>query len=159
MTDFGRIGQSLFSKSISAASSWPAKSASIGQSGRPSPWHRSINRHFPDNTQIQGNHTTGPTAEGTASFPQPSDRLILETGPRLEDHSVIFLAIQTHLSCRFLLAVDSLGLPRSGSWSQIINQAQDFAEQFLRHGNFGQLGRDIPAMADHLGTDLHQPLS
>ncbi len=29
-------------------------------------------------------------------------------GLRLEGHSVIFLAIQTNLSCRFLLAVDSL---------------------------------------------------
>ena len=33
--------------------------------------------------------------------------MILVIGPRLEGHSVIFLAIQTHLSCRFLLAVDS----------------------------------------------------
>ena len=40
---------------------------------------------------------------------QPSDGMILVIGPRLEGHSVIFLAIQTHLSCRFLLAVDSLG--------------------------------------------------
>ena len=54
---------------------------------------------------------------------QPSDGMILVIGPRLEGHSVIFLAIQTHLSCRFLLAVDSLGLRRSGSSSQIINQA------------------------------------
>ena len=46
---------------------------------------------------------------------QPSDGMILVIGPRLEGHSVIFLAIQTHLSCRFLLAVDSLGLRRSGS--------------------------------------------
>ena len=38
---------------------------------------------------------------------QPSDGMILVIGPRLEGHSVIFLAIQTHLSCRFLLAVDS----------------------------------------------------
>ena len=52
---------------------------------------------------------------------QPSDGMILVIGPRLEGHSVIFLAIQTHLSCRFLLAVDSLGLRRSGSSSQIIN--------------------------------------
>ena len=52
---------------------------------------------------------------------QPSDGMILVIGPRLEGHSVIFLAIQTHLSCRFLLAVDSLGLRRSGSSSQFIN--------------------------------------
>jgi hypothetical protein len=54
--------------------------------------------------------------------------MILVIDPRLEDHSVIFLAIQTHPSCRFHLAVDFLGLSRSGSWSQIINQAQDFPE-------------------------------
>jgi hypothetical protein len=65
-----------------------------------------------------------PTAKGTVSPLQPSDVLILVIGPRLEGHSFIFLAIQTHLSCRFLLAVDSLGLRQSGSWSQIINQAQ-----------------------------------
>ena len=54
----------------------------------------------------------------------------------------------------FHLAVNFLGLRRNGSWSQIINQAQDFPEQFLRHGNFGQLERGVAAMADHLGTDL-----
>jgi len=85
--------------------------------------------------------------------------MILVIGPRLEGHSVIFLVIQTHLSCRFLLAVDSLGLRRSGSWSQIINQAQDFPEQFPRHGNLRQLERDVAAMSDNLGTDLHQLLS
>ena len=74
-----------------------------------------------------------PTAKGTVSPMQPSDGMILVIGPRLEGHSVIFLAIQTHLSCRFLLAVDSLGLRRSGSSSQIINQAQDFPEQVPRH--------------------------
>jgi hypothetical protein len=68
---------------------------------------------------------------------QPSDGLILVSGLRSEDHSAIFLAIQTHLTCRFLLAVDSLGLRRGGSWSQIINQAQDFPEQFLRHRHLG----------------------
>ena len=47
-----------------------------------------------------------PTAKGTVSPMQPSDGMILVIGPRLEGHSVIFLAIQTHLSCRFLLAVD-----------------------------------------------------
>ncbi len=31
--------------------------------------------------------------------------MILVIGPRLKGHSVISLAIQTHLSCRFLLAV------------------------------------------------------
>jgi len=63
----------------------------------------------------------------------------------------VFSVIQTHLSCRFYLAVDFLGLRRSGSWSQIINQARDFPEQFLRHGNLGQLERDVPAMASENG--------
>ncbi len=85
---------------------------------------------------------------------QPSDGLILEIGPRLEDHSPRFSAIQTHPSCRFHLTVDFPGLRRSGSWSQIIGQAQDFPEQFLRHGNLGQLERDVPAMADNFGADL-----
>ncbi len=38
--------------------------------------------------------------------------MILEIGPRLEGHSVIFPAIQTHLSYRFLLAIDCLSLGR-----------------------------------------------
>ena len=54
--------------------------------------------------------------------------MILVIGPRLECHSVIFLVIQTHLSRCFYLAVDFLGLRRSGSSSQIIKQAQDFPE-------------------------------
>ena len=87
---------------------------------------------------------------------QPSDGMILVIGPRLEGHSVIFLAIQTHLSCRFLLAVDSLGLRRSGSSSQIINQAQDFPEQVPRHRHLSQLERNVAAMSDNLGPDLHQ---
>ena len=45
-----------------------------------------------------------------------------------ESHSANFVVIQTHLSRRFYLAVDFLGLRRSGSWSQIINQAQHFPE-------------------------------
>ncbi len=55
--------------------------------------------------------------------------MILAIGPRLEGHSVFFVAIQTHPSCRFLLAVDSLGLRRSGSWSQPVNEARDLGEQ------------------------------
>ena len=73
-----------------------------------------------------------PTAKGTVSPMQPSDGMILVIGPRLEGHSVIFLAIQTHLSCRFLLAVDSLGLRRSGSSSQIVNGGA-----ILGHGSGG----------------------
>ena len=94
--------------------------------------------------------------QGTVSPLQPSDGMILVIGPRLEGHSVIFLAIQTHLSCRFLLAVDSLGLHRSGSSSQIINQAQDFPEQVPRHRHLSQLERNVAAMSDNLGPDLHQ---
>ncbi len=84
--------------------------------------------------------------------------MILAIGPHLEGHSVIFLAIRTHLSCRFLLAVGFPGLRRSGSWSQIINQAQDFPEQVPRHRHLGQLKRDVPAMADNLGPDLDELL-
>ena len=98
------------------------------------------------------------TVEGTVSPLQPSDGLILEISPRLEAHLPSFSAIQTHSSCRFHLAVDAPGLRRSGSWSQIIDQAQDFPEQFPRHRHLGQLERDVAAMADHLGTDLHQLL-
>ena len=83
--------------------------------------------------------------------------MILVIGPRLEGHSVIFLAIQTHLSCRFLLAVDSLGLRRSGSSSQFIDPPQDFPKQVPGHGDFGQLERDVAAMAHDLGADLDQP--
>ncbi len=64
--------------------------------------------------------------------------MIFVTGPRLEGHSVIFLAIQTHLSCRFLLAVDSLGLRRSGSLSQFIDPPQDVPKRVREHGDFGQ---------------------
>ncbi len=99
---------------------------------------------------------------------QPSDRMILEIGPRLEGHSVIFLAIQTHPpSCRFLPAVDCPGPRRSGSWSQFIEPPQDFPKQVPGHGDFGQLGpiganwgqleRDVPAMADNFGADLDHP--
>ncbi len=85
---------------------------------------------------------------------QPSDGLILVSGPRLEGHSVIFLAIQTHLTCRFLLSIDSLNLRRSGSWSQIINQAQDVGEQASRDCDLGKLERDIATVANDLGADL-----
>jgi hypothetical protein len=82
------------------------------------------------------------TAKGTASLPQPFDGLILEIGPRLEGCLSRFSAIQTHSSCRFLLAVDSLGLRWSGSSSQFIDPPQDFPKQVPGHGNFGQLERD-----------------
>jgi hypothetical protein len=60
------------------------------------------------------------TAKKTASPLQSSDGMILIIGPLLKGHSVTFPAIQTHLSSRFFLAVNSLGLRRSGSSSQII---------------------------------------
>ncbi len=85
---------------------------------------------------------------------QSSDGLILVSGLRSNGHSVIFLAIQTHLTCRFLLAVDSLGLRRSGSSSQIINKVQDFPEQFPRHRDLGELERDTTTMANGLGSNL-----
>ncbi len=85
--------------------------------------------------------------------------MILVIGPRLEGHSAIFLAIQTHPSCRFLLAVDSLGLRRSGSSTQLIDPPQDFPKQVPGHGDFRHLERDVPAMADNFGPDLDQLLS
>ncbi len=52
--------------------------------------------------------------------------------------------------------MDFLGLRRSGSWPQIINQAQDFPEQLPRHRHLGHLERDVATMADHVGADLDQ---
>ncbi len=69
----------------------------------------------------------------------------------MEAHSANFVVIQTHLSHRFYLAVDLPGLSRSGSQSQIINQAQDFPEQLPRHRNLRQLESDIVTMADDRG--------
>jgi len=65
--------------------------------------------------------------------------MILVIGPRLEGHSAIFLAIQTHPSCRF--------------------PPQDFPKQVPGHGDFRHLERDVPAMADNFGPDLDQLLS
>ncbi len=59
---------------------------------------------------------------------RPADGQVLEIGPRLECHSVTFPAIQTHFSRYIHRAVDFLILRWSGSWSQIINQAQDFPD-------------------------------
>ncbi len=85
--------------------------------------------------------------------------MILVIGPRLEGHSVIFLAIQTYLSCRILFAVDSLGLRRSGSSSQFIDPPQDFPKKVPGHGNLRQLERDIATMADNFGPDSDQLLA
>jgi len=114
-------------------------------------------RLSPDALQIRGNCNTVPPPRELYPLPQPSDGTVLVIGPRLEDHSVIFLAIQTHPSCRFLRAVDSLGLRRSGSSSQFIDPPQDFPKQVPRHGDFGQLARDVPAMADNFGAELDHP--
>ncbi len=89
---------------------------------------------------------------------QPSDGMILAIGLRLEGHLPGFSAIQTHLSRRFYLAVDSLRLRRSGSWLQVIDARQDFPKQVPRHGNLGQLERDEAAMTRELGADLDQLL-
>ena len=85
-----------------------------------------------------------------------SDGLILVIWRSSEAHSDNFVVIHTHPSRRFYLAVKFLGLRRNGSSSQIINQAQDFSEQFPRHRYLGQLERDVPPVTDDLGTDLHQ---
>jgi hypothetical protein len=85
--------------------------------------------------------------------------MILEIGPCLEGHLPRFSAIQTHLSCCFLLAVDFLGLRRSGSLSQFNDPPQDFAKQIPRHSDFGQLEHDISAMADNFGPDPDHLLS
>ncbi len=76
-----------------------------------------------------------------------------------ETHSANFVTIQTHPSCRFHLAVDFLGLRRTGSSPQIINQAQDSPEQASRHDNLGQLERDVPPMSEDLGSNLDQLLA
>ncbi len=55
--------------------------------------------------------------------------------------------MQTHLACRFDVAVDVPGLRWSGAWSQIIDQPQDFPNQIAGHGDFRQLERDIAAAA------------
>lgn len=65
-----------------------------------------------------------------------------------------FIVIRTHLSHRLNSVVSFLGLRRNGSSSQVIDQPQDFLEQVSRHGNLGQLERDITAMANDLGSDL-----
>ncbi len=99
----------------------------------------------------------GPTVKGTASSLQRSDGMILVIGLRLES-SVIFFTVQTHLSCRFLLAIDSLGLRRSGSSPQFIDPPQDLPKQVPRHRHVGQLERDVPAMTINLSSNLDQLL-
>ncbi len=67
--------------------------------------------------------------------PEPSGRIILVGWPYLKGRFPIIPVIQMQLSYRIYLAVTFLALRRIGSWSQIIDQAQDFPEQFLRHGH------------------------
>ena len=55
-------------------------------------------------------------------------------------------------------------LDGSPSWrqrrrSQAVNEAQNLSEQGAWDGDLGQLEGDVPAMANDLGTDLHQLLS
>ena len=87
--------------------------------------------------------------------PQPSDGLFLVIWRCLEAHSANFVVIQTHLSHRLFLTVSFLVLRWSGSWSQIINQAQDCREQPPRNRDLGQLEGNIAAMAGNLGADFH----
>ena len=54
--------------------------------------------------------------------------------------------------------MDFLGLHRSGAWSQIIDQQQDFSEQVPGHGDFRHLERDLATMADNFDTDFDQLL-
>ncbi len=56
------------------------------------------------------------------------------------------------------MAVDFPGLRRSGSWSQVIDQTQDYPEQFPRHRHLGHLERDVAAVADDLRADLDELL-
>jgi len=72
--------------------------------------------------------------------------MILATAPRVERHSAIILAIQSHLSCRFLLAVASLGLRRSGFSTQFIDSPQVFPKRVPGHGDFRHLERDVPTL-------------
>ncbi len=55
--------------------------------------------------------------------------------------------------------MDFLGLRRSGSWSQIINQAQDVGEQASRDCDLGKVERHIATVADDLGADLDRLLA
>ncbi len=61
-----------------------------------------------------------------------------------------------HLPRHFHLAVDSLGLRRGASWSQIIDQPQNFPEQVPRHRHLGQLERDVPPVAHHFQPGIEE---
>jgi len=61
-----------------------------------------------------------------------------------------------HLSRHFHLAKACPGLRRGRPWPQIIDQPQDLSEQVSRYRHLGQLERDVPPVAHHFRTDLHQ---
>ena len=98
------------------------------------------------------------TTERSNFVRRPFDISDLMISPCLGGQTPTIPSIRTHFPRLFHLAVDFLGLRRSGSSPQIIDQAQDFPEQFPRHRDLGQLERDVPAMADYFRTDLDQLL-
>jgi len=48
---------------------------------------------------------------------------------------------------------------RRGRSSQSVDPFQDVSEQSVGYGDLRHLERDVPAMSDDLGTDLHQLLA
>ena len=62
-------------------------------------------------------------APPSVSFPSAVIRQVV--WPYSEAHSANFFVFQTHLSLCFYLAVDPLGLRRSGSWSQVTTATND----------------------------------
>ena len=80
--------------------------------------------------------------------------MFLEIGPRVEGYLANFLAVQTHPSYCFLLAVDFLGLRRSGFSTQHIDPPQDFPKHVPGHGYFRHLDRDVATMTDNLGSNF-----
>ncbi len=62
-----------------------------------------------------------------------------------------YFAIQTHPSCRFHLAVDFLGLRRSGFSTRLIYPPQDFPKQVPGHSDFRHLERGLATTASSAG--------
>ena len=72
-----------------------------------------------------------------------------------------FAHIFRHSDTPLLLFSPGRRFPRptpERSWSQIVNQVQDFAEQSPRYRHLGQLEGDVPDMTNNLGNDLDQLL-